>query len=312
MIMRQRRFLPSLSQLLAFDAVVRHRSVTAAATELNLTQSTVSRLTQSLEEQLGTDLFIRQKRRLTPTQAALAYQGDIQRALDMIQRASMSVVANPGGGTISLAVLPTFATRWLGPRLGGFFEAHPGISVNLSTRIQRFSFETEIFDAVIYFGDPDWPDVHHHKLFDEALTACASPGFLDRNPITTPEDMSGVPLLRLENRPESWADWFAGQGGQMNGAEGMVVDQFSMMIQAAISGLGIALLPDYLARIEMAEGRLLPVLDEAVPGSGSYWLAWPEAKASHGALSRFRDWLADQAAGQHPDHMSRKTVSPSP
>lgn len=306
MDMRQRRFLPSLSQLLAFDAVVRHRSVTAAATELNLTQSTVSRLTQSLEEQLGAELFTRQRRRLIPTQAALSYQADIQRALDMIQRASMSVVANPGGGTISLAVLPTFATRWLGPRLGGFFEAHPGISVNLSTRIQRFSFDAEIFDAVIYFGEPDWPGVLHHKLFDERLTACASPAFLDRHPIERPEDMSGIPLLRLENRPTSWEDWYAGQGGAMTGSEGMVVDQFSMMIQAAISGLGVALLPHYLAQIEMAEGRLRPVLREAVPGSGSYWLAWPEAKTSHGALSRFRDWLAAQG------HMSRKTVSPSP
>ncbi|WP_269084703.1 LysR family transcriptional regulator, partial [Sulfitobacter sp. HI0027] len=99
------------------DAVVRHGSVTAAAKELNLTQSTVSRLILTLEQQLGRELFVREKRRMTPNAAALNYQREVSRALDMIHRSSMSVVANPNGGTLSLAVPPTFASRWLGPRL---------------------------------------------------------------------------------------------------------------------------------------------------------------------------------------------------
>ncbi|MBX2853591.1 MAG: LysR family transcriptional regulator, partial [Rhodobacteraceae bacterium] len=109
--MRQRRFLPSLNLLLAFEAVARHRSVTEAAKELHLSQSAVSRLIKNLEEQLGVELFVRQRKKLTPTATALAYQADLSRALDMIQRASMSLIANPEGGALSLAALPTFATR---------------------------------------------------------------------------------------------------------------------------------------------------------------------------------------------------------
>jgi DNA-binding transcriptional LysR family regulator len=296
MIMRLRRFLPSLSQLLAFEAVMRHQSVTAAANELHLTQSTVSRLIQSLEEQLGKELFARQKKRLIPSAEAAAFQADVTRGLDIIQRASMALIANPSGGALSLSVLPTFATRWLAPRLGRFLERNPGISLNLSTKIQRFSFASETFDAAIYFGEPDWPGARHLKLFNEKLTACAAPDFLDRHPIGAPKDMAGLPLLQLETRPYGWADWFTAHGVPDQAASGMVMDQFSMMIQAAISGLGIALLPEYLARPEIEEKRLRPVLNRAVPASGAYWLAWPEEKDGYAPLARFREWIAMQAA----------------
>lgn len=298
MILRQRRFLPSLSQLLAFEAVMRHESVTAAANELHLTQSTVSRLIRSLEAQLGKELFARQKNRLVPNAEAAAYQADVTRGLDIIQRAGMALIANPGGGALSLSVLPTFATRWLAPRLGRFLEQNPGIALNLSTKIQRFSFASESFDAAIYFGDGDWPEARHLKLFDERLTACAAPDFLTRHPVSSPADLAGLPLLQLETRPRGWSDWFAAQGApQMTGA-GMVMDQFSMMIQAAISGLGIALLPHYLAEVEIGDGRLAPVLSEAVPASGAYWLVWPETKEGYAPLARFREWLAAEAAPQ--------------
>lgn len=301
MILRQRQFLPNLSLLLAFDAVMRRGSVTGAAQDLGLTQSTVSRLIQSLESQLGTDLFIRHKKRLTPTEAAQRYFRDISGALDIIQRAGMSLIANPDGGTLDLAVLPTFATRWLAPRLPDFLSRNPGVSVNLTTRFTTFSFETEPFDAVIFFGRDDWPGARHLKLFEERLTACVAPQFLAGHPIAGTGDLAGAVLLQLATRPGAWADWFAGQEAgpnarQPEGTGSMVVDQFSMMIQVAISGMGVALLPDYLARIEIAEGRLMPVLRPGVPGRGAYWLAWPDRKAGLKPLEAFRTWLAGRMA----------------
>ena len=298
--LRQRRYIPSLSLLLAFEAVVRHQSVTAAAAELNLTQSTVSRLVQNLEQQLGCALFLRQRKRLIPTEAARSYSRELSRAIDLIQRASMTLIANPTGGNLSLAVLPTWGTRWLAPRLNLFFEAHPGVSVNFATRVQRFSFGQEAFDAVIFFGEPDWPGARHMKLFDEHLTACAAPDFLRRHPVATAADMAGLPLLQLETRLTAWHDWFAGQGAPVPRVSGMMLDQFSMMIQAAIAGLGVALLPDYLAQIEIEEGRLAPVLRRGVPGAGSYWLAWPEEKTDDGPLMAFRDWLQGCAGAAAP------------
>lgn len=296
MDMRPRRFLPSLKLLLAFDAVVRNRSVTAAAQELDLTQSTVSRLILSLEAQLGSELFAREKRKLIPTAAALTYQRDVSNALDIILRSTMGVVTNPEGGTISLAVLPTFATRWLGPRLNGFLNAHPGVSVNLSTRLSRLDFESEAFDAAICFGEEPWPGTDHVKLLDETVTACVAPAFAAEHVLEKQSDFANLPLLNLESRPTVWEDWFDGQGIAHTHGAGMMMDQFSMVVQAAISGLGIAALPDYLARIEISEGRLVPVLRQAVPVRGSYWLVWPANKSDDAPLIAFRNYLVNTSA----------------
>jgi DNA-binding transcriptional LysR family regulator len=270
-------------------------SVTAAARELDLTQSSVSRLIQNLEAQLGRALFVRHRKKLVPTPAALEFGADMSRALDLMQRATMKVVTNPEGGALSVAILPTFGTRWLGPRLKGFLDANPGINMNLSTRISQVSFDAEGFDAMIYFGTGDLPGSAHLKLFDEAYTACASPTLLAQNPPQTPGDLASLGLLQLETRPNAWMDWFGGQGAEAPRASGMVFDQFSMMIQAAISGLGVALLPTYLAQVEEEEGRLKPLFSRAVQGQGAYWLAWPEKRETYAPLVAFRSWLVGQS-----------------
>lgn len=295
--MRPRRFLPSISLLVAFEATVRNRSVTDAAHELTLTQSTVSRLIRSLEEQLGQTLFIRQNKRLVPTEAALAYQRDLTHSLDRIQSATMAVVANPHGGSLSLAVLPTFGTRWLAPRLPQFLASNPGVSINLSTRFERFSFIAQTFDAVIFHGQPNWPQMLHAKLFEERLTACASREYLSRHPIERAGDLEPLVLLHLETRPTAWSAWFAAQGHEPRRPPGgMIMDQFAMMIQAAICGMGVALLPDYLAQVEIAEGRLVPILRPASPSPDAYWLAWPENLDTKGPLVAFRAWLGAEVA----------------
>ncbi|MBR0752172.1 LysR family transcriptional regulator [Bradyrhizobium jicamae] len=295
--MRQRRFLPSLSLLAAFESVLRTGSTSAAARELDLTQGTVSRLVQNLESQLGRPLFERHRQKLIPTEAAHAYGRDVSRALDLIQRASMELVANPGGGTLSLAILPAFGTRWLAPRLGAFLIKHPGITINLATRLKRFNFAAEGFDAAIHFGTDDWRDAGHMKLFEERLTACISRELFAQHPIRSADDMAGLPLLQLETRPSAWPIWFAAQGSEAATVTGMLFDQFATMTQAAISGLGVALLPEYLASAEIAEGRLLPVLEQSVPGAGSYWLVWPQARQNFPPLETFRSWLKNEISG---------------
>ncbi|OWW00323.1 LysR family transcriptional regulator [Rhizobium sp. R693] len=292
--MRPRRFLPSMSLLSAFEAVLRTGSTAAAARELDLTQSTVSRLVQNLEQQLGRPLFERHRQKLIATEAAHAYGRDVSRALDLIQRGSMEFTANPGGGTLSLAILPAFGTRWLAPRLGAFLVKHPGITINLATRLKRFNFAAESFDAAIHFGADDWRDADHMKLFEERLTACISPALLAEHPIADAADMARLPLLQLETRPTGWRIWFAAQGAEPASVTGMLFDQFATMTQAAISGLGVALLPDYLADTEIIEGRLAPVLKRSVPGSGSYWLVWPQSRANYPPLEAFRAWLATE------------------
>lgn len=291
MMSRQRRYLPSIGQLAAFEAVQRTGSTIAAAKTLDLSQGTVSRLVASLEEQLGRPLFLRQNKRLVPTPAGIDYARDIAAALDAIERASMRTAADLGGGALSLAILPAFGTRWLAPRLGAFLAAHPGVTINLSTRIRPIDFAAERFDAMIYFGTGDAPDAEHMRLFDERVTACVAPRLMASKPIAAPADLAGLQLFRLETRPRAWDAWFAGQGATPLPASGMMFDQFALMIEAAIAGLGVALLPHYIAQNEIAAGRLVPVLQTAVAGTGSYWLAWPPARESYRPLMALREWL---------------------
>ncbi len=295
--MRPRRFLPSISLLTAFDAVLRNGTTAAAARELNLTQSTVSRLIQNLEEQLGRPLFERHRQKLIPTQTARAYGRDVARALDLVQRASMEFSANPDGGVISLAILPAFGTRWLAPRLGSFFSSHPGITINLATRLKRFNFASEGFDAAIHFGVDDWRDAAHMKLFEERLTACVAPSLLETVSVDCADDLAELPLLQLETRPHAWETWFEAQGATAPRVSGMLFDQFATMTQAAIAGLGVALLPDYLIANEIAEKRLVPLLKRGITGTGAYWLVWPHARADYPPLESFRTWLAQEVEG---------------
>jgi LysR family transcriptional regulator, glycine cleavage system transcriptional activator len=291
-----RRFLPSISLLSAFEAVCRTGSTLAAARDLDLTQGAVSRLIQNLEAQLGQALFLREGRRLVPTDAALAYARDVVKALDLISRGAMRVRSNTGGGTLSLAILPTFGTRWLAPRLPRFLAAHPGITINLGTRLRPFDFEEEGFDAAIHFGDPVWPNAGFLKLFDERLLACASPDLLHDHPVTAPQDLLRLPLLQLETRPTAWAGWFQAQGVEAAAPSGMLFDQFATMIQSAIYGLGIALLPEFLARTELAEGRLAAAWGGPTPAEGSYYLVWPRVGEWYPPLQAFRAWLGNEAA----------------
>jgi DNA-binding transcriptional LysR family regulator len=297
MNLRPRRFLPSIPQLLAFEAVMRARSTVAAASELKLTQSTVSRLVQTLEDQVGRPLFHRHRKRLIPTEAGEAYCLEVSRALNILQQASMALALNPTGGALSLATLPTFGTRWLAPRLGDFLSKHPEVSLNLVTRVPRFSLEAESFDAVIFYGTPDWPGAEHQKLFDEIHVACAAPELLDRHQVENFKDLDSLTLLYLENRPDAWRDWFRQQNANVVQGNGMMMDQFSMMIQAAIEGLGIALLPEYLARAEIATGRLRALDFAPVTAGGAYWLAWQKDKERCRPLLAFREWIADQLPG---------------
>ena len=159
-----RRFLPSISALLSFEAVVRLGTATAAAQELNLTQSAVSRQIKTLEEQLGVTLMIRQGRRLTPTQAGLDYVTQVRDILNRLAQASVSARTNPTGGTLNLAILPAFGMHWLAPRLRDFARDHPEVTVNLSTRLRPFTFAGSRFDAAIHFGHEDWPGVRYLPL----------------------------------------------------------------------------------------------------------------------------------------------------
>ena len=289
-----RRFLPSTAALAALEAVDRLGSATAAAEEMNLTQSAVSRQLHNLEAQLGQPLFFRRGRALVLTPEAASYAAEIRAALQKITQASIRLTVNPLGGSLDLAILPTFGMRWLVPRLPDFARRHPEVSINLTTRLKPFNFAAEPFDAAIHFGNSDWPGTQALRLKPEAVVAVCAPALLEGRAPAGPEDLLRLPLLHIETRPDAWAAWFAAHGVQEARVSGAIYDQFATITQAALHGLGVALLPDYLAEQDLATGRLCMAWSGPTPSPGAYHLVWPVEKAREAALTTFRDWLATQ------------------
>lgn len=294
--MLQRRYLPSLSQLCAFEAAARLGSFTRAAQELDLTQSAISRQVRALEDQLGAALFERDRQRVALTPQGQAYARDIRAGLRQISNASLNLATNPGGGALTLAILPAFGTRWLAPRLVGFLTQHPGVTINLSTRMDRFDFEIEQIDAAIDFGRQPRAGLKSQFLMEERVIPCAAPGLTQRLGIIAPTDLLRAPLLQMAPRPRAWARWFAAQGIAATPPPGVMFDQFATMAQAAMHGLGVALLPEFMVGDEVRAGRLVPVFDLPLISVGAYRLTWPAARGGYPPLVAFRDWLTREIA----------------
>lgn len=290
-----RRYLPSMPSLLALEAVDRLGSASAAAEELNLTQGAVSRQLQVLEGQLGVALFLRDKHRLRLTQAARDYCREVRRMLTGLGQATLTLRANPGGGALNLAILPAFGMHWLAPRLARFAAQHPEVTVNLSTRLKPFDFEATQFDAAIHYGRQDWPGVDYLPLMEEEILAVAAPSLLAR-PLAEAGDILAHPLLQLESRTGDWGRWLAHHGQPAARPPAMLFDQYATMMQGAIHGLGLALMPTYLIGRELEAGRLMPVFGEAIASTGSYHLVWPKDHAPRAPLASFMRWLHQEIA----------------
>ena len=288
-----RKFLPPMTLLRAFEAAARRQSFTAAAAELSLTQSAVSRQIRQLEAALGADLFVRERQTVTLTLAGAAYAREVRAALKRIAGATLEFRANPQGGTLTLAILPTFGTRWLAPRLPDFLARHPGITVNLTTRLSQFDFQAEPADAAIHFGGPDWPGAELDLLMSETVAPACSPALMARYQFKTAADVLQAPLLHLVSRPDAWQRWFEAQGVAAGEVHGMLLDQFAIAAQAAMSGVGVALLPRFLIERELARGELVLAIEAPVESAERYYLAWPASRAAYPPLQAFRAWLRE-------------------
>ena len=286
-----RRFLPSMSLLCAFEAAARHESFTAAAHELSLTQSAVSRQIRMLEDMLGSDLFVRERQAVKLTVAGRTYANEVRLALQHVATATLGFRANPKGGTLNLAILPTFGTRWLAPRLPTFLAENPGVTINLTTRLAPFDFRLDPVDAAIHFGKSEWPDAELDLLMSEFVVPACNRDMMERFKFTEPGDILAAPLLHLVSRPDAWERWFRSHGIEHDGVRGMLFDQFATAAQAALSGLGVALLPKFLIEDELARGDLCAAVAGAVESAERYYLAWPTNRAFHPPLLAFRAWI---------------------
>lgn len=278
---------------MALEAVDRLGTASEAAKELSLTQGAISRALQSLEQQLGVPLLIRERQRLRLTPAGQDYVAEVRKALHLLASASITLRANPTGGSLNLAILPAFGMHWLAPRLARFAQTHPEVTINLSTRLRPFDFQGSTFDAAIHYGKQDWPGVTYLKLMDEEVLAVAAPGFPT---LTKATDLLAHTLLQLESRSGDWGRWLAHHGHPGLRPPGMLFDQFATLTQGAIHGMGVALIPTFLIERELAEGRLVPIFGPPVPALGSYYLVWPSTLPERAPLRSLRLWLQAETA----------------
>jgi len=295
--MLQRRFLPKIASLIAFESAVRHGSVSGAADELNLTQSAVSRQILQLEATLHVVLFNRIRKRMVVTDAGRLYLANLRPALEGLSEATHNAMAFIGtGGFLNLAVMPTFATRWLIPRLPEFLALYPDVTINFTTRLEPFDFAQEPFDAAIHFGSLSWAGTISEHLMDEEVVLVCSSDYQTKSGISTPGDLANATLLQQTTRPTIWADWFQHAGIDAPEAlKGHRFEQFAMIEQAAAVGMGVALLPRFVIEDELTTGRLRVILPHSVLSTAAYYIVCPEAKAEVPIVRAFRSWIVAQA-----------------
>lgn len=292
-----RRKIPSIDSLIAFEAAARHLSFTRSAEELSLTQSAVGRQVASLEDYLGTPLFNRFKRRISLTEAGEIYAKRVRENLERIECDTLATMAHRNaGGILELAVIPTFASRWLIPRLPQFYADHKDIVINLTTRAAPFLFKDTPFDAAIHFGDPVWPGSVTKYLFGEEITAVCSPGLLAGITHLSPRDVADFTLLHQSARPDVWRQWLAQAAiYDVDSMKGQRYELFSMLVEAARAGLGIALIPRFLIAQELKSGELIRPFDLTLPNDRGYYLVYPERKQNSPLIQTFEHWLLTTA-----------------
>ncbi|RVU11994.1 LysR family transcriptional regulator [Methylobacterium oryzihabitans] len=293
-----RTLMPSIQELTAFEAAGRHGSFTRAAGELALTQSAVSKQVRELEATLGVVLFERTKGRAVLTLAGRDFLPAASRLLQDYATATHAVMASAGSGTtLRLGVLPTFAARWLVPRLPGFLSRQPGVTVSLVTAPEPFDLASRSVDAAIHFGEPSWPQAECVYLCDEAVIAVASPAYAERHGLTDPGSLARATLLQQASRPGLWRDWFARAGVEHpHPLRGPLFDQFAMTSEAAKAEMGVALLPWFLVERELSDGSLTIIPAPPLAGAGAYYVVVPVGRRSEPTLAAFVDWLVAEAA----------------
>jgi LysR family glycine cleavage system transcriptional activator len=291
------RRLPSLSGVRSFEAAARHLSFTLAARELYVTQGAVSRGVQALEAELGVALFRRTGRQVALTAAGAAYHAQVAEALGLIAAATRSVRRMDGGGVLSISVLPTFAMRWLVPRLPRFQLQHPDILVDIATHERLVDFSTEPIDFGIRYGLGRWPNTEATLLMPEDVAVFCSPTLLEHGPrLRAPADLVAHRLLQHTTRVSAWQHYFAAcalpppDTGASPGFE-----HFFMIIEAAAAGMGVALLPLFLAEGEVASGRLVQPYSQTQRNEKAYYVAHEPGAGRIRKVRVAKEWLLAEA-----------------
>ncbi|UCH72847.1 MAG: transcriptional regulator GcvA [Rhodospirillales bacterium] len=290
------RRLPPMNTLRAFEAAARHLSFTEAAEELHITQAAVSHQMRTLEEALGVRLFRRLNRAIRLTEEGQQFVTEVRKALAHLATAMDKLAAPDAGGPLTVSVLPSFASKWLVPRLGRFRARHPEIEVRISPSIQLTDFQRDDVDLVVRYGQGRYEGLHSVRLMTEDIFPVCSPALLSGpDALLRPADLRHHTLLHDDGYVD-WAMWLLVAGVEdVSPTQGPYFTDSALVIQAAVEGQGVALARGALAGDDLAAGRLVKPFDIAIPADYAYYVVCPQATAEHPKIAAFRNWLLDEA-----------------
>lgn len=287
--------LPSLKALLAFEATARNLSISRAARELNLTAGAVSHSIAVLETQLQDKLFQRCRNGVVLTDPGRQFLGTAQAALSIVESAFAAPKSGPRD--LAISVLPSFATRWLMPRLARLLAYAPDVRFDIQSIQVLTEFDIEkSADVGIRFGSGDWPALGTLKLASERVVPVASPAYRGGRLPQSPEELADCKLIFNARTP--WSLWATENGLRLSEKDAALsIDDTSMVLQAAVAGLGIGLARSLMVADELASGRLVQLFQGVDIVGRGYWLAWPKDSRKRALIDRLAAWLSEEMSG---------------
>lgn len=296
-----RRRLPPLNALRAFEAAARHLNFSRAADELSVTPGAVSQQIQNLEDYVGAPLFRRTPKGLLLTDAAQTALPALREAFDGLAEAASLLTAAVDGRRLTLTAAPSFAAKWLVPRLGRFEAAYPQVDVWLSAGLDLVDLTAGEVDIALRYGAGRYPGMEVRRLIGETVIPVLSPELHAASPLDGPEDLARHLLLH-DGSPDpddscpDWTMWLAARGVRdVDGARGPRFNQSSLVIEAAVNGRGVALAKRTLAQDDLDAGRLVAPLQIATAVDFAYYLVHPKAKGRLPQVKAFISWITAEA-----------------
>lgn len=288
------RRLPNLVALRAFEAAARHQNFSRAAEEIFVTHGAVSHQVRALEKELGVALFTRHGKRLAITPQGARFAQAVRNALLDMAVATQALREETRQKRLTVSAIPSFAARWLAPRLGKFIEQNPDTELILQSSVQLHDLVLDGIDVGIRFGQGHYPGLTVEKLMGDFYYPVASPGYNRGRLPATPRQLKPAQLLRSD---EPWRPWFQAAGLQLTEPRGGVRFQdLSLLIRSAMDGDGIALVRHVVVAQEIASGDLVRLFDVAVKSPWDYYLACPPDALHKPQVQAFRNWLLKEIA----------------
>ncbi|MDR6586624.1 transcriptional regulator GcvA [Herbaspirillum frisingense] len=292
------RKLPNLPALRGFDAAARHECFSRAAEEVHVTPSAISHQVRALEADLGLQLFKRHGKRIAITETGQRFAATIRKSLGEIAQAAEHLRSLNRQQRLVISVTPSFASRWLAPRLWKFIDVHPEIEVVLQSGSHLADLRLDGVDVGIRFGRGKYSGVVTEKLSDDYYYPVAAPGYRGNGgrsrKLTRPADLAHCTLLRMDTR-ESWQPWLTLAGLDLPEPSGtLVVEDSSLTLRHAVEGKGVALSRHTIASQEIASGTLVRLFDVALLCEEAHYLVHlPEGMEKPGVVA-FRRWIFEE------------------